>query len=88
MALRRNNDLRKRRTRLTSTVCAVLCLGFALPGPIITGDTELAERLYETAMEQVGSVPSEESIKAFQRVLKADRDFAPAGFDISDAVTN
>lgn len=87
MPIRRNNDMLIRRTRLTSTVCAVLCLGFALPGPIITGDPQLAERLYEAAMAQAGRVSAKESIRAFQRVLNANRDFAPAGFDVLGMVT-
>ena len=87
MPLLRINKKRKRRTRLTSTVCAVLCLGFCLSAPVAAGDNRLAEGLYETAMEQVGRVSAKESMRAFQRVLRADRDFAPAGFDVLDAVT-
>ncbi|MCY3764681.1 MAG: hypothetical protein OXH06_04560 [Gemmatimonadetes bacterium] len=64
-------------------VCAVLCLGFYLTAPIAAGDAQLAEKLYDAAMEQVGSVASEESIKAFQRVLKADRNYAPAHYEIA-----
>ena len=43
----------------------------------------LPKGLYETAVEQVGRVSAKESIKAFQRVLRADTDFAPAHYEIA-----
>ncbi len=61
----------------------VLCIGFALTASVAAGDKRLAERLYETAMEQAGGVSAKESINAFQRVLKADRDYAPAHYEIA-----
>ena len=63
-------------------VCAVLCLGSYLTAPIAGG-----EKLIETAMEQAGSGSAKESIEAFHRELRANWDFAPAGFDMLDAVT-
>ncbi len=83
MPIPRIRELHRRRRCLTSSVCAVLCLGFCLVAPIDAGDTELAERLYETAMEQVGRVSVERSIKAFQRVSSADPDFAPAHYEVA-----
>lgn len=38
---------------------------------------------YFEALEQVGHVPVEESLKAFREVLKVDRDFAPAHYEIA-----
>ena len=64
-------------------VCAVLCLGSYLTAPIAAADRQLAERLYETAMEQVGSVTLDESFEAFRSALGADRDFAPAHYEIA-----
>ena len=83
MPIPRICELHRRRTCLTSSICAVLFHGLYLSAPIAAGDSQLAERLYETAMEQVGSVASEESITAFQRVLKADRNYAPAHYEIA-----
>ncbi len=71
------------RAALSSLVLVVLCIGFVLTGPSDAGDTQLAERLYETAMEQAGRVSAKENIKAFQRVLTVDRDFAPAHYEIA-----
>ncbi|MDE3258736.1 MAG: GWxTD domain-containing protein [Gemmatimonadota bacterium] len=83
MPIPRICELHRRRRCLTSSVCAVLFLGFCLAAPIYAGDTELAERLYETAVEHVGRVSAKESIKAFRRVLRADTDFAPAHYEIA-----
>ena len=83
MASRRNHDLRRRGTRLTSTASAILCLGFCLAAPITAGVKQVADRLYNTALEQVGSVTVKESLKGFREVLNADRDYAPAHFEIA-----
>ena len=64
-------------------VSAFLCLGFFLAAPIAAGKKQVADGLYETAMEHVGIVTAKESIKAFRRVLRADRDFAPAHYEIA-----
>ena len=64
-------------------VSAFLCLGFFLAVPIAAGKKQVADGLYETAMEHVGIVTAKESIKAFRRVLRADRDFAPAHYEIA-----
>ncbi len=62
---------------------AVLCLGLCVTTPIAAGVTQVADRLYESALKQVGRVTVEESLKAFREVLKADRDFAPAHYEIA-----
>ncbi len=76
------------RAVLSPLVLVVLCIGFALTAPIAADDTQLAKRLYETAMEQVGRVSTGESIKAFQRVVRADTDFAPAHYEIAKLYTS
>ena len=73
----------RNRTRLTSMVYVFLCLGFCLAAPIAAGDAQLAERLHEKALSQVGRVSAKESIKAFRGVLRADRDFASAHYEIA-----
>ena len=83
MPIPRNNDLQKRRTRLTSMACAILCLGFFLTRPIAAKVNQIADRLYERALEQVGRVTFGENLKAFREVLNADRDYAPAHFEIA-----
>ena len=71
------------RAGLISFSFAVLCLGICLASPIAAGVKQAADRLYETALEQVGRVTVEESLKAFRDVLKADRDHAPAHYEIA-----
>ncbi len=71
------------RAVLSSQLSVVLCIGFALTAQIAADDNQRAERLFETAMEQVGRVSAKESINAFERVLKADTDFAPAHYEIA-----
>ena len=83
MPIPRICELRRRRTCLTSSICAVLFYGLYLSAPIAAGVSQLAERLYETAMEQVGSVTLDESFEAFRSALGADRDFAPAHYEIA-----
>ena len=83
MSIRRNHDLRRRGTRLTSMASAFLCVGFFIVTPIAAGVKRVADRLYETAMGQLGSVTVEESFEAFHSVLNADRDFAPAHYEIA-----
>ena len=83
MSTRRNHNLRRCRIRLPSTASAILCMGFSLAAPIAAGDTQLAERLHENALSQVGRVSTKESIEAFQRVLRADREHAPAHHEIA-----
>ena len=83
MSIRRNHDLRRRGTSMTSVVCSVLCLGFFLAAPIAAGVKQVAERLYETALGQVGSVTVKESLKGFREVLKAERDYALAHYEIA-----
>ena len=65
MSIQRNHELRRRRKRLISMVSAFLCLGFFLAVPIAAGKKQVADGLYETAMEHVGIVTAKESIKAF-----------------------
>ena len=83
MPIRRNNDMHKRRTSMTSVVCSLLCVGFFLAAPIAAGVKQVADRLYETALGQVGIVTVEESLETFRSVLKADRDYAPAHYEIA-----
>ena len=83
MPIPRIRNLQKRRSAVTLVVCWLLYLGICVAAPVTAGDAQLAERLYETAMEQVGRVSAKESIKAFQRVLRADTDFAPAHYEIA-----
>ena len=65
MSIQRNHIWGRRRTRLTSTASAILCLGVCLAAPIAAGMKQVADRLYETALEQVGIVTVEESLEAF-----------------------
>ncbi len=60
-----------------------LCLGICLVAPVASGEKQIAEDLFETAMEQVGRVSAKKSIKALQRVLRADPDFARAHYEIA-----
>ena len=64
-------------------VSAFLCLGFFLVAPIAAGKKHVADRIYETAMERIESVTVADSIRAFRRVLKADRNYAPAHYEIA-----
>ena len=75
--------MQRRHATLISFRFAVLCIGFYLAAPIAAGDTQLAERLHENALSQVGRVSAKESIEAFQRVLRTDRDYAPAHYEIA-----
>ena len=75
--------MQRRRSAVTLVVCWLLYLGIYVAAPIAAGDSQLAERLYETAMEQVGSVTVDESFEAFRSALGADRDFAPAHYEIA-----
>lgn len=56
---------------------------YFLSAPIVAGENQVAETMYRTALEQVGRVTVEESLKAFRDVLKADRDFASAYYEIA-----
>ncbi len=60
-----------------------LCLGICLASANAAGVNQVADRLFEKALEQVGRVTVEESLKAFREVLKADRDHAPAHYEIA-----
>ena len=66
-----------------SSVSVVLCFGFCLITPLTASLKSVSEMLYETALKLVGSVDVEESLEAFREVLKADRDFAPAHYEIA-----
>ncbi len=68
---------------LPPTGFAFICFGFYVPMPLEATTQQYANELYETAVEQVGRVTVEESLKAFRDVLKADRDFAPAHYEIA-----
>ena len=45
-------------------------------------ESESVDSLFQVAMDQVGRMPVKESIKAFRRVLKVDRKYAPAYHEI------
>ena len=75
--------MRRCRVTLSSIALVVLCPGYHLAIPLSANTTQAADRLYETALEQVGRVTVEQSLKAFRDVLKADRDFAPAHYEIA-----
>lgn len=64
-------------------ISPMLCLLFSFTTPISAGLKLVAETLYESALEQVGSVTVEESVRAFREVLKADRDHALAHYEIA-----
>ena len=83
MSDRRRHNTKSSGTRLAAIACAVVCVGFCLASPVAASTKQAAERLYETALEQVGRVTFEESVKAFRKVLKADRDHAPAHYEIA-----
>lgn len=42
-----------------------------------------ADSLFQAAMGQVGRVPAKEGLKAFERVLKSDWNYAPAHFEMA-----
>ena len=83
MSIQRNHIWGRRRTRLTSIASALLCLEFCLTAPIAAGKKQVADGLYETAIAHVGSVTVKESLKGFREILKVDRDYAPAHFEIA-----
>ena len=83
MPIRRDPDLQRRRTRLTVVASALLCLGFFIMTPIAAGKKQVANMLYETALEQVGRVTAKESLEAFRQVLMADRGHAPAHYEVA-----
>ena len=62
---------------------AFLCVGFFLVTPIAAGKKQVANMLYETALEQVGRVTAKESLEAFRQVLRENRDHAPAHYEIA-----
>jgi GWxTD domain-containing protein len=41
------------------------------------------DSLFQTALAQAGRVPARESLKAFERVLKVDRNYAPAHYEMA-----
>ena len=83
MSLRRYYGLRRRIPHLPSTASMLLWFVYFLSAPIVAGENQVAETMYRTALEQVGRVTVEESLKAFRDVLKADRDHAPAHYEIA-----
>ena len=83
MSARRRHNTKRSGTRLTTIACAIVGVGFYLASPIAAGVKQVADRLFETALEQVGRVTVELSLKAFRDVLKVDRDYAPAHYEIS-----
>lgn len=64
-------------------ISPMLCLLFSFTTPISAGLKQVAETLYESALEQVGSVSVEESVESLRRVLKADPDHAPAHYEMA-----
>ncbi len=75
--------MRRCRVTLSSIALVVLCPGYHLAIPLSANTTQAADRLYETALDQVDEVTVEESLKAFRDVLKADRDYSPAHYEIA-----
>ncbi len=75
--------MRRCRVTLSSIVLVVLCPGYHFAIQAAASTTQVADRLYEAALEQVGRVTVDESVKAFRKVLKADRDHAPAHYEIA-----
>ncbi len=60
---------------------ALLCL---LCAPLEAHSSpEIPDSLHLAALEQVGRVPLKQCLKAFRRVLKADRSYAPAHYEIA-----
>ena len=55
MSIRRNHNWGRCRIPLTSVASAFLCLGFFLVAPIAAGKKQVADRIYETAMEHDGN---------------------------------
>ena len=68
---------------LTISAVVLCCFGFSIGTPIAAGKKQYADTLYQTALVQVGSVSIEESLDAFRTVLKADRNHAPAHYEMA-----
>ena len=83
MSVLREQEILRYRTWLTLFVSTLLGLAFAFTTVLAGSKPQHADSLYQTAMERVGIVSAKESIKAFRRVLRADRDFAPAHYEIA-----
>ena len=83
MSIEPDHGVQRRFNRRTLFGAALLCLGFCLTAPIAAADRQLAEGLFEKAMEQVGRVTVDKSFEAFRSALRADRDFAPVHFEIA-----
>ena len=75
--------MRRCRVTLSSIVLVVLCPGYHFAIQAAASTPQVADRLYESALEQVGRVTVEQSLQAFRDVLKADRDYAPAHYEIA-----
>ncbi len=73
----------RRRRRLTISAAVLCCFGFSFATPIAAGKKQYADTLYQTVLVQVGSVSLEESLDGFRAVLKADRNHAPAHYEMA-----
>ena len=74
------------RSKLTQEACllTVLLVLSVLGSPKqAKATTEEADLLYRDAVEKIGTVSAEASIEAFENVLKADRKFAPAYYEMA-----
>ncbi len=83
MTFRKFRHIQRWCRRFTSYGVVLFCFGLSVISPLEGTPKQIADTIYESALEQVGSVSAEASIEAFHDVLKADRDFAPAHYEIA-----
>ena len=83
MSYKRDTKMRRRCTRLINYPFSFLCLSLCFPTSIKAVKQNDAVSLYEAALVQVESVSIEESLDAFLTVLKADRNHAPAHYEVA-----
>ncbi len=69
--------------RFTSYGVVPFCLGFSVISPLEGTTKQYADTIFESALEQVDRVTVEQSLQDFRAVLKADRDYAPAHYEIA-----
>ena len=83
MSIKRGLHMRRSRMRFTSLASAFLCLGFFLAAPISRRREAGCRKALRDSDGATRSVTVEESFEAFHSVLNADRDFAPAHYEIA-----
>ncbi len=83
MSVLREQEILRYRTWLTLFVSTLLGLVFAFTTVLAGSKPQHADSLYQTELARVGSVSLEESLEAFRHVLKADRNHAPAHYEVA-----